>query len=274
MKIVPIFNGQPIRTADLEVVIDPEDRNRARLLVQHTSTVMNVYDQDSFIVARRAAAELKALVDEIEADRKRSKGAFDLVGRSIQDLAHEVSQPVKAEQARILGLLEGYVEKLEVARIEQERLVAQEKRRAQEEADHKIREAEAARDRAQRELQTAQNEIEHAARREEAQARESYLLQQQLQRELALEVIAEQEPQRGLVPDGRVNHVYDFELQNVQTTTKAGCWRLLKWTLDIRACQDSVKGQLELAPNIEPSLPGIKITKRISVSVKAASRIK
>jgi len=140
-----------------------------------------------------------------------------------------------------------------------------------------VREAEAARTKADAELRAARDEIERSKLREAAQRREAELLQEQLAAALASDVEElgkDTEPLPGLIPGGRVDHVYDFELVDVNTTVKHGCWRLLKWSLDIRACQDSVRTQLEGIPEMEPSLPGIKITKRINVSVKAAARIK
>lgn len=278
MEIVPYVGERRITASDFKLKIDPEDRTRAKVLVQNTSkTVLKVDDDQEFILARRAAAQLQGMLEEIETARKSSKTAFDAVGRSIQDLAHEVSTPVKVEQNRILKLLAVYVEVLEAAQKEKDRLEAEKRRKAQEEADRKVREAQEAQKKAEMELRAAKDEIERAQRREAAQKHEAQVLQQQLERELADEVFdlgTPKEPKRGLVPGGRVDHNYDFELVNVQATTDARCFRLLRWELDIRACQDSVRGQLECAPDIEPTLPGIKITKTVNVSVKAASRIK
>lgn len=277
MEIVPLFGEQIITADNIEVRVNPKDRERAEALVNRTrNDVQDVRNPDEFDSARQAAGQLKAMLDEIENARKANKQAFDAVGRAIQDLASNVARPVKTEQERILSMLNKYVAKLEAARKEEERIQAEARRIAQEKADRKVREAQEAARRAQAELRAAQDEIERAKLQEAAQRRENQLLQQQLAAELALDVEElgkNNEPPRGLVPDGRVDHVFDFALESVQQTVAAGQWRLLKWTLDIRACQDMVKAQLETGV-VEPSLPGIRITKRLRVSVKSAARIK
>lgn len=267
---------EAITASSVRVLVSPNDRTRALALVETTGAIASVKDETEFTAARNAAANLKAMLDEIEADREAAKKPWTAVGRGIDNLAADIAEPVKTEHKRVLGLLSGYVAKLQAAREAEERKQAEARRIAQAEADRKVREAEAARDRAQRELQVAQNEIERARRREEAQKRENQLLQEQLARELAADVEelgAPQEAPRGLVPGGRVNTDYEFKLVNVQATCEARCYRLLRWELDLQACKDSVKNQIELAPNVEPTLPGITITKKINVSVKAASRI-
>lgn len=279
MQIIPYFGEEVITASGVLVFINPDDRTRAKMVVELSNAVTQINDQDTFDSARQAAARLKAMLDEIEESKKDAKKPFGLVEKEIDKLATSIAAPVKDEQKRILGLLNGYVAKLEIAKKEKERKEAEARRLAQAEADRKVREAEEALELAQVNLRASQSETQEALRREEAQRRENQLLQQQLARDLAADV--EElgkpfEPQRGLVPGGRVDHLYDFELVNVQQTVKAGHYRLLKWSLDIRACQDSVRSQLESNPDVEPTLPGIKITKRLSVSMRAdaAPRIK
>lgn len=277
MDIVPVYHGQKITAGSLEVLVNGEDRQRALALVDHTKTIAEVTGEESFAQARQAASQLKAMLDEIEASKKASKLPFTAVGRAIDNLASDIAGPIKNEQNRVLGLLNRYVAELEAARKMQERLEAEAKRQAQAEADRKVREAQEAWAKSQMELQNAKDEIDRLKLREAEQAKANALLQEELSRDLAADV-AELEPPteapRGLVPGGRVDHVYDFELVDVNATVKAGCFRLLRWELDILACRDSVKTQLEMQPDMEPTLPGIKITKRLNVSVKAASRIK
>jgi hypothetical protein len=276
MQIQPMFGDEIITASNVEVRVNPDDRQRAKAVVQWSSAITGVTDDDTFAAARDAAASLKAMVDEIEISRKAAKTPFTAIGRAIDGAASNVSTPVENEHRRILGLLNGYVVKLEANRQEEQRREAEAKRIAQEEADRKVREAEDAQAKAQKELQAAQDEIERARLKIVAQQRENQLLQEQLARELQADVQELDEPEapRGLVPGGRVDHLYEFELVDVAATVKAGCWRLVKWTLDIMACRDSVKNQLEmLPPDQEPTLPGIKITKKLNVSVKAASRI-
>jgi hypothetical protein len=264
MQIQPYFGDQPITASNVEVRVNPDDRRRANALVSRTSRVQGVNSEETFSEARQAAGELKAMADEIESSRKLAKIPFSAVGRAIDDVAQGIAHSVKIEQDRILGLLAAYVAKLEAARKEEERIEAELRRVAQEEADRKVKEAQEA-------LKAARDEGE----RLKAQNR---VLQEQLAASLADDVEElgqDLEPQRGLVPGGRVNHVYEFELVDVAATVKAGCWRLVRWELDIMACRDSVKSQVEMLPaDQEPTLPGIRITKRINVSVKAASRIK
>ena len=274
MKMEPWLGDQLITASKVEIRVNAEDKERANALVTETSAVRSVEDDQQFTVARRAAAQLKSMLDEIELDRKHVKQPFAAVARGIDDLAHTIGEEVMREQQRILKLLAVYVERLEAAKREEDQRKAELQRKAQEYADQKVREAQEAQRKAEMELRAAKDEIDRAKLKAEAQKRENQLLQQQLERELADEIIVDEEPQKGLVPGGRVNHTYEFELVNVQATTDARCFRLLRWELDIRACQDSVRNQLELSPDQEPTLPGIKITKRLNVSVKAASRIK
>jgi hypothetical protein len=247
MEIEPLFNHEVIDPTELEVRVNPEDRKRAWVLVGRTAEeVKAVIDDETFAVARQAASDLKRMLDDIEFGRKAIKQPFDAVGARINELAKDVAGPVKGEQKRILALLETYVTQLELARKQKELLEAEARRIADEEARRKVKEA------------------KNAKEREQAQ--------------LALELAADveslgqnDEAPRGLVPGGRVNHVYEFELVDPVVVFESGRHRLLKCTLDILACRDAVKRQLEAYPDSEPTLPGIKITKKLNVSVKAAS---
>lgn len=278
MQIQPFFGEEIITAANVEVRVNPDDRERALALVNTTRhNVQDVRTPEEFDLARQAAGQIKALLDEIEISRMAAKTPFTAVGRTIDDVARKVSGPVKNEQDRVLALLSRYVAKLEAARKEQERIEAEARRLAQAEADRKVKEAEEAAAYAQAELRAAQNEIEAANARVIAQRRENQLLQQQLARDLAADVEElgkSTEPPPGLVPGGRVDHNYVFTLVSVQTVCQAGHWRLLRWELDIPACKDAVKSQLESNPGVEPVLPGIQINKKLNVSVKASSRIK
>lgn len=277
-QIVPLFGEETITASSVTISVNKTDRDRAQALVKRTQEITYVSGDDmSFEDARHAAAELKSLLDEIELSRKSAKTPFTAIERAIDGAASNVATPVKTEHKRVLALLNGYVAKLEAERKEEERRQAAARMLAQAQADRKVREAEAAQAKAQKELQAAHDEIERARLKLVAQQRENMLLQEQLARELQADVDELGKPDeapRSLVPGGRVDHLYEFELVDVAATVKAGCWRLVKWTLDIMACRDSVKNQLEmLPPDQEPTLPGIKITKKLNVSVKAASRI-
>lgn len=277
IQIQPFLGEEQITTSNVEVRVSATDRDRALALVQLAKGITYVTDEGSFEEARQVAGQLKAMLDEIETSRKQAKTPFTAVGRTIDDVARKVADPVLAEHKRVLAQLNGYVAKLEAARKEQERREAEEKKRLQAEANRRVQEAELAKAKAEEALRLATDEIETAKFKLIAQQRENALLQEQLRRELQadLDELEPQEPQPSLVPGGRVDHVYDFELVNVQATCDARCYRLLRWELDIMACRDAVKNLVEmLPPDQEPILPGIKITKRLSVSVKASSRIK
>ena len=247
IQIVPLFGEETITASNVTISVNKADRDRAQALVKRTQEITYVSGDDmSFEDARNAAAELKSLLDEIELSRKSAKTPFTAMERAIDGAASNVATPVKTEHKRVLALLNGYVAKLEAERKEEERRQAAARMLAQAQADRKVREAEAAQAKAQKELQA---DVDELGKPDEAP--------------------------RSLVPGGRVDHLYEFELVDVAATVKAGCWRLVKWTLDIMACRDSVKSQIEmLPPDQEPTLPGIKITKKLNVSVKAASRIK
>ena len=276
MEITPYFGDKLVTASGMEVRINPQDRERANAIVAASTAITHVTDEPTFSAARTAAAQLKGILDEIDESKKAAKKPFEAVEKSINGLATSLSKPVKTEQERILGMLNVYVEKLKKAREAEEKRKAEEVRRKQAEADRKVREAQEEARKAQEALRQAQDEIQRALLQSEAKQRENVLLRQQLEQELAGDASELQHmlegPPKGLVPGGRVDTVYDFELVNVQATTDARCFRLLRWELDIPACRDAVKNMVEmLPPDQEPTLPGIKITKRISVSVKAAS---
>jgi hypothetical protein len=278
MQIIPLFGEQVITASNVSVSINPDDRAEAEALVKRTKEIKYVSGDDmTFEDATAMAGELKGMLDRIQNAKKLAKAPFGAVEKAIDNLANNVAGPVKKEQERILGLLAGHVAKLKAEREAQERKEAELRRIAQAEADRKIREAQEYAKLAQQQLRQAQGEIEKARHREELQRRENVLLQEQLAKELAADVEAlgaPQEPPKGLLPGGRVNSDYEFKLVNVQATCEARCYRLLRWELDILACKDAVKNLVEMNPNAEPELPGIQVTKKLSVSVKAASRIR
>jgi multidrug efflux pump subunit AcrA (membrane-fusion protein) len=80
--------------------------------------------------------------------------------------------------------------------------------------------------------------------------------------------LAEMEKARGT----RVTHPWHFELVDPEATIRAGGKRLLRIEVDHLACQDAVKAQLEIAPDKEPTLPGIKVTRETKVSIRATAQ--
>src|SRR4029077_1711429 len=110
MEIALYFGEQPITASNVEVRINPEDRQRANALIERTrKDVREVNDSEEFDVARQAAGQIKAMLDEIELSRKQVKTPFLVLERTIDETARRVSGPVKNEQNRILGLLGTYV---------------------------------------------------------------------------------------------------------------------------------------------------------------------
>jgi hypothetical protein len=257
------------------VRVNPADQERADALVLRTSAIGKVDDAKSFNEAKSAAGQLKALINEIETGKKACKQPFSAINEAINQQALLVGNPVEIEHKRILGLLNSYVARLEAIQKEQERKAAEATRLAQEEHDRKIRAAQEAQARAEAEARTATDELAREKARADANAQLLVAAQEQLAKEMAMEVagIGADKPKRGLVPGGRVDHPYEFKLKNLRETINAGCINLLRWELDIRACQDSVRAQLEIDPNCTPSLPGIEVTQKINVSVKASARI-
>jgi signal transduction histidine kinase len=269
MELQPYFGEQTLSAASIVVRVSKEDRNRAEALVVQTTKIKEVVDESTFTAAKRAAGQLKALIKEIDDARKAAKRPFAAVETAIEDLAHEVSSPVSSEMNRILTLLNRYVAKLERERAEADRKAKEALERERAEADRKVREAQAAKEEAERKARAAQDEAERLRAQQEAQARSLALEQAKLERELDTEVIGPPEPRRGLVPGGRVDHPRTYKLKDVWAIIKAKRLDLLRIELNISACNDEVRRQLEHAPDAEPVIPGVEITTQISVSVKA-----
>jgi hypothetical protein len=205
MQIVP-FVGKTVLSSDaVTIQINSRDQDRADDLILSTSAVTVVRDERTYQLARDAAGQLKAMLNEIGDSEKSAKRPFTAIGTKIGQLAKDVGGPVKAEHDRILRLCSAYVTKLE----------------------------------AERETLKAAGQLDQT------------------------------EADKSLVPGGRVTHPWKFELIDVEAVIKGGAKRLLRIELDILACQDSVRAQLEIAPDQPPSLPGIKVTRETKVIVRA-----
>lgn len=274
MQIVPFIGDVPIKTTSFSIRVDPADKQRVQSLTARSQEIAVVNDSESFALAKHTAGQIKALLDEIEDARKASQRPQIALKNAIDELAQNVAAPLANEQKRVLGLLNGYVTRMEAeekaeARRREEALKA--KLAQQERA---LREAQEAQKRAEadvRNMHKAQDEAAQLRLREEAKRLQEAAEDAQLARELALEAakIGKDVPPKAKVPGGRVDHVYEFELVNIQALMKGGGWRLVRWELDKRACMDSVRGQLEIDKDTEPTLPGIRITRRVNVSVRA-----
>lgn len=246
MDLLPFYGENQLTASKITVRIRTSDKQHAQALVARTSAEIKVVnDEETYTKARRAAAELKNLAKEIYQAKRAAKSPFEAVTASIEDLAREVTEPVAKELERVIDTMTGYVKSLELERKAAQKALQQ--RLDQEEKEH----------------QEKMKLLEEAKRQ-----------QAELERSLELEMRAmTTEPLPGIVPGGRVIHPWKFKLLNAQETVRAGSIRLLRIELDILACQDAVRAQLEIAPDKFPELPGIEVTQDISISIKAASRI-
>jgi hypothetical protein len=273
MDIQPYLNGSVLSgAAKVTVKVNDADRQRVSALLAKTQAVQVVHSSETFALAKHNAGQLKAMLDEIEFARKHCQRPFKAISEAVMSQAQEIGRPVAAEHQRILELLSTYVQHLEAEAKAQE-AKRQEERMAIERAHQaKISEALEARRKAEAALVHAQNETDRQKARADSNAALARAAQEQLAQELAQE-IAEigAPPRKGLVPDGRVNHSWDFKLTNVRETIRAGSLSLLRFELDKLACLDSVKAQLAIDPNTPPSLPGIEVTPRTNVSVRASA---
>jgi cell division septum initiation protein DivIVA len=274
MEISPYVNNHELLASDVTVRVNTDDRKRIDALLAQTSAIVMVNNNDTYALARHAAGRLKAMIDEVEDARKGCQRPFKAISEAVMNQARAIGKPVNDEHQRILGLLNNYVENMEreaeaVRKRQHEQRIAIER-----EHQRRITEALEARRQAEEAARTAKNEAERERARADSMAALARAAQEQLAQELAAE-IAEigNEPRKGLVPDGRVNHTWEFKLVNVHETIKAGSLSLLRFELDKLACLDSVKAQLAIDPNTPPSLPGITVTQRTNVSVRASAGV-
>jgi len=250
MQILP-YVGETIVSSDtVSIRINPTDRDRADDLVLQTSVITTVRDERTFKTARDAMGQLKSMLNEIATSEKGAKQPFSAIVTKIGQLAKDVGSSVKAEYDRIQALTTRYVAHLEALEAKRR----EEVRKAQAEAEAKIREA-------QRAAALAKSE-------KEKNKSQLALAQAQLDREaiVSAELLR---GQQSLVPGGRVTHPWKFELVDPEATIKAGATRLLRIEVDFLACQDAVRAQLESAPDKEPTLPGIKVSRETKVNVRA-----
>lgn len=246
MELVPFYGEQPLAGSNVTVRVRASDRQFIKELIARTTKEVTVVNsEETYTQARRAAAQLKAVSKEVYQAKRAAKTPFEAVTTAIEDLAKELGTPVDKEEERIINLMTGYVRELE--RKQKQLLKEQQKKLEEQERAH-------------------QEKIRQMEEKERAQA--------QLLHELEMEVQAmNAEPLKGVVPGGRITHPFKFRLIDAAETVKAGALRLLRIELDILSCQDSVRSQLEIAPDREPTLPGIEITRETSISIKASSRI-
>lgn len=270
MQIIPYYGEEPLTTTVVQIRINPEDRKRSRELLAATADIVAVKDEQTFTLAKHALGQLKSMLDEIALAKKSIKTPFDAVITAIGETAREIYDPVLMEHRRIQELLNKHVEVLEAKRKEEERHHREEVRRIQQEHDRKIREAREAQEKAEREAREALSEMARQKAKAEAQQLLLLAAQEQLAKELAIDAANTFESgKRGLVSGGRVDHNWEFELENIREVVRANCLNLVRWEVDHRACADACRAQLEIDPDGEPTLPGIKVTRKLNVSVRA-----
>jgi uncharacterized phage infection (PIP) family protein YhgE len=274
MELTPYYGDQPLVVQSVQVRVNPKDQKRADALLNRTSGFVSVFDSASFATAQQLAGQLKAFLNEIDKGRKGAQEPFKSINEQINEQARLIGDSVGAEHKRILGLLNAYVAELEARQKEQDRKHAEALAREREAHDAKIRAALAAQEAAEEKARAALDEAARIKAQAEAQAQMLVAAQEQLAKEMAMEVanLGADQPRRGLVPSGRVDHPFEFKLLNLGETVRAGCLGLLRWELNIQACQDSVRAQLAIDPNCTPSLPGIQVKRSINVSVKANAK--
>jgi hypothetical protein len=272
MEIVPYYGDQQLELKRVRVRVNPEDGKRFRGLVEGSrSTILDVSNSAEYAVATQVAGQLKGISNEILKGKKLAGEQFQEVLLEIGKQAGQLLDMVEAEHKRVLALLNTYVAKLEAERTEIERQRQEELRQQQEEHDRKIWEAREALAKAELEARQARDEAARERARAQAKTKELAVVQEQLAKELddELSLIGAEKRARGLVPGGRVDHLYEFRLLDIAETIRSGALVLLRWEVDHRACQDSCRRQLEIDANREPTLPGIQVTRKISVSVRA-----
>ena len=248
MQIIPYVGETIVSTDSVTIVVNPQDRDRAEDLVLATSTLTTVKDQRTLEVAREAAGKLKSMLTEISTSEKAAKQPFISITNKIGQLARDVGGSVKTEHERILKLCSVYVTKLEAEEAERKARL----RKAQAEAERKIIAA--------RKAAVAAPSVTEAAKAQIAIARAELDRQQ---------IKAEQEEiaQKTKLAGGRITHPWRFELVDPYVTLGQGGYRLLRIEVDVLACQDNVRAQLEVNPDKEPVLPGIKVTRETKVFI-------
>jgi beta-glucosidase-like glycosyl hydrolase len=265
----------PITAGSVVIVTDPDDQKRVDFLVSRCSALTDIQDDHSLTLARRLGGEVKAMLDEIQNQKRAVKTPFRMIENGIEERAKEISEPLLQEKTRIAGLLGGYVSRLEAAeKAEAARREAALQAQVREQ-QRRLHEAQNAQRKAEEEARDAKSEAERIMARERVAANQALQAQAQLAQEMAQEAaaIGSDKPVKGKIPGGRVTPVYSYRVVNLKAALTAGFLRLFRWEIDVRACNDEVRAQLDKDPDAEPQIPGLEITKTISVSVKAAGRI-
>jgi hypothetical protein len=253
MMITPYVGDIAVSTKSVTIAVNPADRERIDDLVMSACTISKVSDDKTYQAARNMAGQLKSMLNEISDAAKSAKRPGNEVNDAISQLAKDISQSVVKEQTRILGLITRYVAKLEQEKAKR----MAEQRAREEEAQRAISEARAAAALATSEAQKARAQLDLA------------------RAELAREIVkstAQAEEEKPLAPGGRVTHPWKFRVTDPnQVVAKYGL-SLFRWELDILACQDLVKAQLEKNPGCPPEIAGIEVSRETKVTINATAK--
>lgn len=251
MQILPYVGHIQISQESVRISVNPADKDRVEDLVMSSCAVTTVKDQSSYMVARSMAAKLKSMLSEITDAAKAAKRPSTEINEAISTLAADISSPVLAEQNRILGLITVYVKQLEAERAAR----LEEQRKIKEESDRKIAEAKAAALKAETQAQQAKAQLD--------------LARAELSRQTAM--LAAEAESKSLVPGGRVAHPWKYRVINANQVVEKYGLSLFRWELDILACNDEVKRQLEHNPTGVPVIAGLEITQDTKVSIKGSA---
>lgn len=274
MELQPYYGEQVLAVTNISVRVRAGDRKRIMELVaksQAENLVVN--SETTFDNATRHGRHLKAAEKEIHEAKRAAKKPFEAVLDKLEEQARTIAAPVVEEQARVIELMKVWVAKLEAEREEQQKKIREQKEAEERAHQAQIREMMAKQQEAERRARAAEDEAARLKAAQEAAQRQAAIEEAERLRSLELEVAAmTQEPVRGIVPGGSVSHPWKYRLINAEATVKAGAIRLLRIELDKRACDDAVRAQLDIAPDHEPSLPGIEVTRDFTIHIKAGSK--
>lgn len=235
-----------IKPTELVVRVPIEDKERVLALVGSAKILPAVTDEISAQGARHMAGRLKAMEKEIYGDKRAAKAPFEAILATIETLATNLWAEGKTQQERLVGSLKAFLDKQEKEREAALAKEAAERRAREQEAAAKLREAQRAQD------------LAKAAQ---------FKAEMDLADELDRAFDAASPP-----PPKPVPHKWKFRLVDLPAVINNHRLELLRWELDHLACQDAVRLQLERNPEKTPVLPGIEITKEISVTIKAQGR--
>lgn len=251
MQLVPVIGTEPVRSDAFSIVVDKGDLKRISALVLAAALIDSV-SEDTLDQATEMAGRIKTMIAEIQDAKRSAKRPFEAVEQAIENRAKAVSADLDKEGKRIHALIRTHVGKIE----SEQQAIA--KRNAEIEAKAQAEIAEY-----RRKAQAERNEKEKAR-----------LLEEAMDKELLLEVeqIGNEKPEPPHVPGGRVSHPWKFKVTDLKALVASGGGRLIRWEIDKLACQDLMRELTERQPpDYIPEIPGLQITREVSVSIRASA---